>query len=316
MEASSTYVSTNPLHGMWASVAGSWAEHADYVDARGAPLTEEILELSAPQPGERVLELACGPGGLGLAAAAIVGPTGHVVLSDVVPEMTSIAAARVVALGLGNVTTRELDLDRIEQPDASYDVVLCREGLMFALDPAHAVGDRASAAPWRTRRDRGAGPARAQSLARARVGRGERRARRAGSSTRCPRSVLARGFRKTGRSVRRRRVRRCRRQRVACANARRRVRGVVDEDAVARRATHHDARVTPRRRRSRSLSARRNRHRCLPDAVRSRVSRRQPARHRAASSCMRRWPHAGPDRDVAALPADFDWRREWDLNPR
>ena len=141
MEASRTDVSTNPLHGMWASVAGSWGEHADYVDARGAPMTQKILELSAPQPGERVLELACGPGGLGLAAAAIVGPTGHVVLSDVVPEMTSIAAARAAALGLGNVTTRELDLDRIEQPDASYDVVLCREGLMFALDPAHAVGE-------------------------------------------------------------------------------------------------------------------------------------------------------------------------------
>jgi SAM-dependent methyltransferase len=32
-----------------------------------------------------------------------------------------------------------LDLDRIDQPDASYDVALCREGLMFALDPAGAV---------------------------------------------------------------------------------------------------------------------------------------------------------------------------------
>jgi SAM-dependent methyltransferase len=157
MEASSTDVSTNPLHGKWASVAGSWGEHADYVDARGAPLTQKILELSAPQPGERVLELACGPGGLGLAAAAIVGPTGHVVLSDVVPEMTSIAAARAAELGLGNVTTYELDLDRIEQPDASYDVVLCREGLMFALDPAHAVveiarvlrpGGRVAIAVW------------------------------------------------------------------------------------------------------------------------------------------------------------------------
>ena len=34
-----------------------------------------------------------------------------------------------------------LDLERIDEPDASYDVVLCREGLMFALEPARAVGE-------------------------------------------------------------------------------------------------------------------------------------------------------------------------------
>jgi SAM-dependent methyltransferase len=129
------------LHGMWASVAGGWAEHADYVDARAAVAAEKMLELSAPQPGERVLELACGPGGVGLAAAERVAPGGEVVLSDVAAEMTSIASARADALGLSNVTTLELDLEQIEQPDHSYDVVLCREGLMFAPDPARAAGE-------------------------------------------------------------------------------------------------------------------------------------------------------------------------------
>jgi SAM-dependent methyltransferase len=127
------------LHGMWAAVAGSWAEHADYADARGALVAEKLLELSAPAPGERVLELACGPGGLGLAAAPRVSPGGEVVLSDVVGEMTAIAAARAEALGLANVSTRVLDLERIEELAGSYDVVLCREGLMFALDPASTV---------------------------------------------------------------------------------------------------------------------------------------------------------------------------------
>src|SRR5262245_21532742 len=124
------------LHGMWASVAGSWDEHADYVEARGQAITAKMLELSAPRPGERVLELASGAGGTGIAAATLVAPDGDVVLSDVVPEMTAIAAARATALGLGNVHTRELDLDRIDEPDIAFDVVLCREGLMFALDPA------------------------------------------------------------------------------------------------------------------------------------------------------------------------------------
>src|SRR3954451_25258180 len=114
------------LHGMWASVAGGWAEHADYVDQRGSEATAKLLELSAPTPGERVLELACGPGGLGLAAAERVAPGGEVVLSDVAAEMTSIASARAEGRGLGNVSTLELDLEQIDQPDASYDVVLCR----------------------------------------------------------------------------------------------------------------------------------------------------------------------------------------------
>ena len=127
------------LRGMWAAVAPGWADHAAYADARGAEVAEAMLALTKPQPGERVLELACGPGGLGLAAAKRVAPTGEVVLSDIVAQMTSIAAARASALGLTNVTTRELDLEQIDEPDASYDVVLCREGLMFVPDPARAA---------------------------------------------------------------------------------------------------------------------------------------------------------------------------------
>jgi ubiquinone/menaquinone biosynthesis C-methylase UbiE len=129
------------VHAMWAGVAPGWAEHADYADARGAAVTERLLGAARPAPGERVLELACGPGGLGLAAAELVGPDGEVVLSDVAAEMTAIAEARAAERGLGNVDTLVLDIEEIDQPDAAYDVVLCREGLMFALDPARACGE-------------------------------------------------------------------------------------------------------------------------------------------------------------------------------
>ena len=129
------------LHGMWAAVAGSWGEHAGYADARGAAVTERMLAASRPQPGERVLELACGPGGVGIAAARLVAPGGEVVLSDVVAEMTAIAGARAAAAGADNVQARVLDIESIDEPDASYDVVLCREGLMFAPDPARAASE-------------------------------------------------------------------------------------------------------------------------------------------------------------------------------
>lgn len=157
MQSATTDELRAQLHAMWAQVAPSWEQHADYVDARGALVTEEMLERAAPQPGERVLELACGPGGLGIAAAERVAPDGEVVLSDVAAEMTAIAARRVDASGLDNVTTLELDLERIDQPDGSYDLVLCREGLMFAPDPGRAVreivrvlrpGGRVAIAVW------------------------------------------------------------------------------------------------------------------------------------------------------------------------
>jgi SAM-dependent methyltransferase len=145
------------LHGMWAAVAPAWGEHADYADLRGAEVTDRLLELARPAAGERVLELACGAGGLGLTAAERVGPGGTVVLSDVAAEMTAIAATRAAACGVRNVTTRELDLEDIEAPDGAFDLVLCREGLMFAVDPARALreirrvlapGGRVAVAVW------------------------------------------------------------------------------------------------------------------------------------------------------------------------
>lgn len=129
------------LRAMWASVAPSWGQHADYVDTRGAVVAEAMLDAAHLAPGERVLELACGPGGVGMAAATIVGPEGEVVLSDIAPEMTAIAAERALQAKLENVTTREVDLERIDYPDASFDAVLCREGLMLVPDPAIAVGE-------------------------------------------------------------------------------------------------------------------------------------------------------------------------------
>jgi SAM-dependent methyltransferase len=142
---------------VWGSVAGGWAEHAAFVDGRTAGITDRLLELTRVGPGQRVLELACGAGGLGLAAARRVGPGGEVTISDVAPEMTEIAGERAEALGLRNVRIRELDLEQVDEPDCSYDVVLCREGLMLVPDPGRAAreivrvlrpGGRVALAVW------------------------------------------------------------------------------------------------------------------------------------------------------------------------
>ncbi len=129
------------VHGMWAGVAPQWATYADEVDERGAVLTAELLGRGSVTPGERVLELACGPGGVGLAAAEVVGPGGEVVLSDVADAMVAIARDRAATLGLTNVASATLDIEAIDQPDATFDVVLCRDGLQFAVEPARAVAE-------------------------------------------------------------------------------------------------------------------------------------------------------------------------------
>jgi SAM-dependent methyltransferase len=124
---------------MWDGVAPAWGDHADFIDARGLDITTALLARTEPAPGERVLELAAGPGSVGLAAARLVGGDGEVVISDVSPRMAAIAAERAAQRTLPNVRTEVLDLERIAVPDASFDVILCREGLMLVPDPAAAA---------------------------------------------------------------------------------------------------------------------------------------------------------------------------------
>ena len=150
------------VHRMWGSVAESWGEHADHVEQRAEVVTRWMIDAVGPAPGEEVLELACGAGGLGLAIADRVKPGGRVILSDVAPEMVAIAAARSArsrraGAASAEVRAQVVDLEQIDLPDACLDIVLCREGLMFALDPAAAAteiarvlrpGGRVAVAVW------------------------------------------------------------------------------------------------------------------------------------------------------------------------
>src|SRR6476661_6203765 len=99
------------LHQMWNGVAPAWAAHLGYVDSRGRHVSDRMLELTRPGPG------------------------GQVVVSDFAGEMVAVAADRAHAAGLANVAGKVIDLEQIDEPGASFDVVLCREGLMLVPDP-------------------------------------------------------------------------------------------------------------------------------------------------------------------------------------
>jgi ubiquinone/menaquinone biosynthesis C-methylase UbiE len=128
------------LHAMWDAVAPGWERNAGFVEERVADLTESLLDAAAISNGDRVLELACGPGGLGLAAAER-NPESEVTLSDVAEQMTIVAAKQAEERELANVNVAVLDLERIERPDESFDVVLCREGIMLVPEPATAAAE-------------------------------------------------------------------------------------------------------------------------------------------------------------------------------
>ncbi len=122
---------------MWESVAHSWERNADFVDAHLARATEAMLDAAQIGVGDAVLDLAAGPGGTGIAAAARVGETGRVVITDAAPTMVEAAARRTTALP--HVRTRVADLIATQAKDAEFDVVICRHGLMFVEPPADAI---------------------------------------------------------------------------------------------------------------------------------------------------------------------------------
>ncbi len=140
---------------MWNGAADGWERNADVVDAHLAAATANLLDAAGVAAGSAVLDVAAGPGGAGLAAAA---RGARVVLADVAPAMVD--AARRRSEGMPDVSAIVCDELAIDAPDASFDAVLCRHGLMFVDAPADAVrearrvlrpGGRYAAMTWDAR---------------------------------------------------------------------------------------------------------------------------------------------------------------------
>lgn len=93
-----------------------------------------LLRAARLAPGHRVLDVATGTGIAAEAAAAVVGPSGHVVASDLFPAMLDKARER---LGdLPNVSFVLEDGQALTGEEESFDAVLCAMGLMLLPDPA------------------------------------------------------------------------------------------------------------------------------------------------------------------------------------
>lgn len=94
----------------------------------------------APLPlGTRVLDVATGTGGVAMAAAQRVGPTGRVVGIDLASDMLAYARQKLAAADLATVEFREGDAEHLDFPDQCFDVVLCAASLFFVPDMLAAL---------------------------------------------------------------------------------------------------------------------------------------------------------------------------------
>jgi ubiquinone/menaquinone biosynthesis C-methylase UbiE len=126
---------------VWDAMAPGWDHRNAYFEETARPVTERMLQRLAPAPGEAILELAAGTGLVGFAAAALVGSSGRVIVSDFSKAMVEVAARHAGELGLDNVECRVLDAERLDLPDQAVDGVLCRWGYMLMADPSAAFAE-------------------------------------------------------------------------------------------------------------------------------------------------------------------------------
>lgn len=103
-----------------------------FVPAIGRPVAAGLVAAAKLQPGERVLDVACGTGAVARLACEAVGAQGAVTALDVSPGMLTVARA---------ATPPQTPIDWVESPaedmplpDAAFDAALCSMGVQFFED--------------------------------------------------------------------------------------------------------------------------------------------------------------------------------------
>jgi ubiquinone/menaquinone biosynthesis C-methylase UbiE len=106
-----------------------------FVPAIGAPLAQDLVELAALRPGERIVDVACGTGVVTRLAAERVGDAA-VAGVDVNPAMLEVARTATQDTA---IEWHEASADALPLGDATFDVALCQMGLQFFPDRLGAL---------------------------------------------------------------------------------------------------------------------------------------------------------------------------------
>jgi ubiquinone/menaquinone biosynthesis C-methylase UbiE len=98
-----------------------------------APWASYLIERANPQPGERVLDIACGTGIVARNVAPLVGPKGIVIGLDANPDMINVASTAAEQDHLA-IEWHTGPAEQLPFPDGHFDLILCQFGLMFFAD--------------------------------------------------------------------------------------------------------------------------------------------------------------------------------------
>jgi ubiquinone/menaquinone biosynthesis C-methylase UbiE len=143
----------------WGLMAPGWEDLREWMQATTGVVNDALVAKADPQPGQTILDIACGTGDLGLRVAERVGPEGRVICTDFAPEMVDVARRNGEAQGATNVEYRVMDAERMDLDEDSVDGVVCRFGYMLMADAAAALretrrvlrpGGRLAFAVWMT----------------------------------------------------------------------------------------------------------------------------------------------------------------------
>jgi len=110
----------------WDDAADAWHRWGPTLERWLGPATEAMLDAAGVTAGARVLDVAAGAGGQTLTAARRVGSEGHVLATDISPEI--LARAERVAqsaggfLGLGSKIPAS-ERDELEKIDEAFEIL-------------------------------------------------------------------------------------------------------------------------------------------------------------------------------------------------
>lgn len=96
-------------------------------------------------PGDRLLDVGCGPGYAAFDLANLVGAAGEVLAVDVSQRFIEYLQDQIRARGIGNIRYELTDVERLELPAGSVDGAFARWVLCFTSDPEAVIGGVAHA---------------------------------------------------------------------------------------------------------------------------------------------------------------------------
>ena len=125
----------------WQISGGAAEKYERFVASWFRPWADDLVERAGVRAGDMVLDVACGTGVVTRAAAPVVGAHGSIQATDLNADM--IAEARRQPIDVAPVVWREADATNLPFLAATFDVVLCQQGLQFVPDKTAAAKEMA-----------------------------------------------------------------------------------------------------------------------------------------------------------------------------